>query len=146
VPPEYDPAAAPTFLTPVACAMVDREFDIEIDPSSRAFACYRSARSRETYRCSFEIDPARQDALHAAGLRIAGVDDAGHARIVELADHPFYIGTLFVPQMNLTSTPHPLIAGLIAAARSQARSAALAVSASSPEPSAVTRAGPSSGD
>ena len=44
------------------------------------------------------------------GLRIVGVDQDGEARIVEVPEHRFFVGTLFVPQLNSTAEhPHPLI-------------------------------------
>lgn len=43
-------------------------------------------------------------------LKVVGLDAGGHVRIVELADHPFFIATLFLPQLTSTAlTPHPLI-------------------------------------
>ena len=40
--------------------------------------------------------------IDEAGLRMVGEDDNGEIRIVEIRDHPFYIGTLFVPQVRST--------------------------------------------
>ena len=38
--------------------------------------------------------------------------------IVRLADHPYFVGTLFVPQTSSApGAPHPLVTGLLAAAR-----------------------------
>jgi len=43
-------------------------------------------------------------------LKIAGIDADENARIVELAHHPFFIATLFLPQLTSTAQlPHPLI-------------------------------------
>ena len=43
-------------------------------------------------------------------MRVAGVDGAGEVRIVELDDHPFYIATLFQPELAVfTGVAHPLI-------------------------------------
>ena len=49
---------------------------------------------------------------------VAGVDDAdGGARIVRVRDHPFFYGTLFVPQASSTrDTPHPIVTAYLAAA------------------------------
>ena len=54
------------------------------------------------------------------GLRILGTDADGEARILMLDEHPFFIATLFVPQLTSTpERPHPLILGLIRAAHIQ---------------------------
>ena len=43
-------------------------------------------------------------------LKITASDSEGEVRVVELPNHPFFIRTLFVPQVQSTSvTPHPLV-------------------------------------
>jgi hypothetical protein len=45
----------------------------------------------ERYYGRFGLDPTYRRLLHDAGLRIAGVDGRdGDARVMRLADHPFY--------------------------------------------------------
>jgi len=49
---------------------------------------------------------------------VVGTDDEHGARIVELPDHPFFVATLFVPQLTSTADhPHPLILAYLQAAR-----------------------------
>jgi len=118
--PEYNPLAAVTFITPMSCSSVGAKMWVRIDPSARVWSMYGSSNACETYRCNFEVNPEQQCVLHDAGLRIVGVNDQGHARIVELVSHPFYIGALFVPQMSSERTgPHPLIAALVNAAQAR---------------------------
>lgn len=55
------------------------------------------------------------------GLVVSGVDAEGRTRVVELADHPFFLGTLIVSQVrSRPDAPHPLIVGFIEAARAHA--------------------------
>lgn len=71
----------------------------------------------EQYYCNFGLNPAYQTQLHEGGLRVVGVDQDGEARIVELTDHPFFLATLFVPQVSSRPTqPHPLISAFLRAA------------------------------
>ncbi len=43
-------------------------------------------------------------------MSITGVDVNGEARVVELAGHPFFVGTLFQPERTaLAGVAHPLI-------------------------------------
>jgi CTP synthase (UTP-ammonia lyase) len=59
---------------------------------------------------------------HSA-LRIVGVDAAGEGRIIELPTHPFYIATLFFPQLrSVAEQPHPLIVAYLQAASSPSSS------------------------
>jgi CTP synthase (UTP-ammonia lyase) len=49
---------------------------------------------------------------------VSGVGQAGEIRIIELASHPFFLATLFLPQSrSTTARPHPLIAGYASAVR-----------------------------
>ncbi|TRZ43525.1 hypothetical protein [Robertkochia solimangrovi] len=48
--------------------------------------------------------------VHKNGFKIVGTDDGREARILELANHRFFIATLFVPQDNSSrENPHKLV-------------------------------------
>jgi CTP synthase (UTP-ammonia lyase) len=56
-------------------------------------------------------------------LKITGVDLAGQVRVIELSEHPFYVGTLYLPQLSSThESPHPLIVAYLRAALAFGRS------------------------
>ncbi|MDE2148875.1 MAG: CTP synthase [Gammaproteobacteria bacterium] len=86
---------------------------------SRARALYNAETIRERHRHRYEFNNRYREALTAKGLSIAGVSDDGDlVEIIELADHPWFIGCQFHPEF--TSTPrdgHPLFSGFIRAAR-----------------------------
>ena len=87
-----------------------------IVPGSRAAALYGTESALEDYRCTYGVNPAYHPALAQAGLRLSGFGEDGELRIVELSNHPFFLATLFVPQMKSTpEKPHPLLAGFAAA-------------------------------
>ena len=47
-------------------------------------------------------------------FRIVGSDTEGDARVMEISSHPFFVGTLFVPQARSTKErPHPLVTAFI---------------------------------
>lgn len=55
------------------------------------------------------------------GLRFSGFDDTGHVRIAEIPGHPFFLATLFQPELHGDGTrPHPVIAAFAAAAARRA--------------------------
>jgi len=65
---------------------------------------------KEEYLCNFGVNPEYVDALRRGLLRVAASDAEGAVRAVELPGHPFFIGTLFLPQHRSTTTaPHPLV-------------------------------------
>ncbi|MGA8705434.1 MAG: gamma-glutamyl-gamma-aminobutyrate hydrolase family protein, partial [Steroidobacteraceae bacterium] len=69
------------------------------------------------------INIGYKDRLEAAGLRFSGMSPDGILpEIVELPDHPWYIGVQFHPELKSTPfAPHPLFASFVRAARDQSR-------------------------
>jgi CTP synthase (UTP-ammonia lyase) len=107
---ESDPYASVLFVTPLRCSLVGKTMEVILKPGSKAAVACRAERSTEAYYCNFGLNPAYQEQLEHAGLEITGRDESGEARILELASHPFYMGTLFVPQARSEpGKPHPLI-------------------------------------
>jgi CTP synthase (UTP-ammonia lyase) len=69
------------------------------------------------FRCNFGLNPRYRERILGEPLRVAGVDDEGEVRVVELGNHPFFVATLFLPQLSSTpAAPHPLIVGFLRAA------------------------------
>ena len=100
---------------------------MRIVPGTRAAALYGDAEPVEDYRCNYGVDPRYHPALEQAGLRLSGFGEDGELRIAEIPAHPFFLATLFLPQMRSTpERPHPILAGFAAAVRAAgvARSAA----------------------
>ena len=112
---EYDPYASRLFVTPLTCEVAGRTMHVTLDPASRLYGGATAV--QEQYYCNFGLNPAYREQLDAAGLRITGVDADGDARVFELDDHPYYVATLFVPQMRSEpDLPHPVVSGLVRAA------------------------------
>ncbi|HEX4808255.1 MAG TPA: hypothetical protein VH325_04965, partial [Bryobacteraceae bacterium] len=107
---ETDPYASCLFITPLSCSLVGKTMEVVIKPGSKAAAACQAERSMEAYYCNFGLNPAYQERLEYAGLEITGKDENGEARIVELTSHPFFVGTLFVPQArSKPGNAHPLV-------------------------------------
>jgi CTP synthase len=86
---------------------------------TKAYAAYaiESGEIRERHRHRYEFNsPIYQDAFEKAGMKVAGMNpDRGLVEILELKDHPFYIGVQFHPEfLSKPLTPHPLFRGLSA--------------------------------
>lgn len=114
---EYDPYASVLFVSTLTCSLVGKTMQVNISPDSRAFRIYQKEVVSEQYYCNFGLNPAYQTVLHEDGLHVVGVDQDGEARIVELSNHPFFLATLFVPQLTSTvEHPHPLITAYLSAA------------------------------
>ena len=77
---------------------------------------YGQTTVQEEYLCNFGVNPEYVDALRGSPLRIAASDAEGAVRAVERPAHPFFIGTLFLPQHRSTATtPHPLVGRFLTA-------------------------------
>jgi len=82
---------------------------------SLASRIYGRHEIEESFHCSYGLNPDFQPLFDGANLRIVGTGEAGEARVVELAGAPFFLGTLFLPQMRPAAEgPHPLIAAYLA--------------------------------
>jgi CTP synthase (UTP-ammonia lyase) len=112
-------------IRPLACSLVGQTHAVRIVPGSRAAALYGAPTAMEDYYCNYGVNPDYLGRLQAGGLRVSGTGDEGEVRIVELPAHPFFVGTLFLPQARSTpATPHPLLRGFAAAVSAAAAPAA----------------------
>jgi CTP synthase len=87
-------------------------------PGTRTRELYDSDEIVERHRHRYEFNNQLRDKLVSHGLVIAGTSADDLVEVVELADHPWFVGCQFHPEF--TSTPlegHPLFSGYIDAAR-----------------------------
>ncbi|OAR25904.1 hypothetical protein A8W25_10325 [Streptomyces sp. ERV7] len=116
---ENDPQALPgdALIVPLACSLLGHEGTVELAPGSLAERLLGAERTVERYHCSFGPDPRHLDTLRAHGLRFSGTDGEGAVRVAELPGHPFFLATLFQPELYGDGTrPHPVVRGFAAAA------------------------------
>jgi len=82
---------------------------------------YGRWRAVERYHCTYGLNEQYVARMDAHGLRVVGRDQHGAARAVELRDHPFFIGTLFQPQLSSSpQDPAPLVRAFVDAAVARA--------------------------
>jgi CTP synthase (UTP-ammonia lyase) len=113
---ESNPNASRLFISRLACSLVGRSMIVRFQPGSLVAQLYGQTSAQEQYFCNFGVNPAYTEKLRSGPLRIVGSDDEGVARVVELAGHPFFVGTLFIPQLTSTPTvPHPVVSGFLQA-------------------------------
>lgn len=118
---ETNPSASHLAVTALACSLAGQNRPVTLIAGSRAAQIYGVASAIEPFFCSFGLNQAYLSAVEAAGLKVEGIGEDGTARIMRLQDHPFFFGTLFVPQARSTpNEPHPLVAAFVAAARAHA--------------------------
>ncbi len=92
-------------------------------PDSLAAALYGATQIEERHRHRYEVNVHYRNVLEATGLRFSGLSPDGVLpEIVERADHPWFIGVQYHPELKSKPfDPHPLFTGFIEAAVRQAR-------------------------
>jgi CTP synthase (UTP-ammonia lyase) len=111
---ESEPQALHVVISRLSCSLVGRTMNIQLQPGSLVARAYGRTLVREQYHCNFGVNGNYVERLRASSLRIVGSDDEGVVRAVELAGHPFFVGTLFIPQLSSTpAAPHPLVLAFI---------------------------------
>lgn len=108
---EENPEASLLLVTPLTCSVSQQVHNFKLTEGSRVREVYGTPETAEQYGiCSYGPNSAYKPMLEQAGLRVAGVDEDGNVRIMELEGHPFFVGTLFQPERSaLHSKIHPLI-------------------------------------
>lgn len=100
---ERDPHTLQLIISKLACSLVGQKGNVIVNKNSRLFDIYQVENTNEQFRCNYGLSPEYEQQIHEAGLRIVGTDSVGNPRAIEITEHKFFIGTLFVPQ--LSSTP-----------------------------------------
>jgi len=88
-------------------------------PGSHVAEIYGTLVIEERHRHRYEVDIQYRDKLEACGLVFSGMSPDGRLpEIVELRDHPWFIGVQFHPELKSKPfAPHPLFADFIRAAK-----------------------------
>jgi len=116
---EYDPYASDLFIAPLSCSLAGRSMALIFNSESKVAKFYGSESATEQYYCNFSVNPEYIETIKSGPIRISGSDSEGELRVVEYPDHPFFIGTLYVPQVrSRPESPHPLISAFVQAVQS----------------------------
>lgn len=92
-------------------------YPCEITEGTLAWRIYQKPLIYERHRHRYELNNAYRPALEAAGLIISGrYPEKDLAEIIELRDHPFFIGVQFHPEFqSRVEDPHPLFVAFLEA-------------------------------
>lgn len=116
---ENDPSTSDPVITNLACALIEASEELRPVPGTRFHEIYGADEIRETYHCSYGLNPEYLPRLVQGGLRVAVLGPNGEPRAVELPTHPFFMATLFQPERSaFNGQSHPLVRAFVVAARS----------------------------
>jgi len=88
-----------------------------IEENSLAYRIYNKNVISERHRHRYEFNNEYRELLENAGLKCSGVNpDTGLVEIIELDNHPFFIGVQYHPEYKSTvANPHPIFVSFVAA-------------------------------
>jgi CTP synthase len=94
----------------------------KIEPGTLAYKVYGKPEISERHRHRYEFNREYEEPLLAAGMRISGsTPDGTYVEMIELPDHPYFIGCQFHPEFKSKPLePHPLFKEFIGAAYAHA--------------------------
>lgn len=92
-------------------------YETVLSAGSRSRAAYGAERIAERHRHRYEFNPTYRAQFENAGLRVTGTSPDNHlVEIMELTDHPWFVGVQFHPEFQSHFlSPHPLFCGFVAA-------------------------------
>ena len=90
----------------------------KLKKGSKTYAAYGESLIHERHRHRYELNNKYLDQLEHAGLKAMGVNpESNLVEVVELKDHPWYVGVQYHPELKSTVlNPHPLFVRFIEAA------------------------------
>jgi len=94
-------------------------YDCELKAGSKVASIYGSTTIKERHRHRYEFNNEYLEAFEKAGMVPVGKNPAtGLVEIVEIPDHPFFVGVQFHPEYKSTvENPHPLFVAFVKAAK-----------------------------
>jgi len=89
----------------------------KLEPGSHAARAYGATEISERHRHRYEFNREYEPVLTGAGLHLTGsTPDGTYVEIVEIPDHPFFLGCQFHPEFKSKPLePHPLFSAFVKA-------------------------------
>jgi CTP synthase len=89
----------------------------QLEPGSFAHQAYSALEISERHRHRYEFNREYEETLAAHGMKVTGSSpDGTYVEIVEIADHPWFLGCQFHPEFKSKPIhPHPLFQAFVAA-------------------------------
>ena len=111
---EYGQPGTP-IVTALACSLNGTTITLNLTPGTRLAAIYdTSSPPVEMTTCNYGLAPGMQHLADSYGMTVAATDDTNEARAIERTSHPFFVATLYQPQLSSTPEhPHPILRAFI---------------------------------
>ena len=130
------PKTAMPLISPLGCALAGVNARVRFTHGSHLSKAYGKPESVEEYHCSFGLNGRYRRLLEGHGLFVTAIDDQHEIRAVERDGHPFFVATLFQPELHPGA---PLVQALVAECERRRRGAAKTASPIAATHAASTR-------
>jgi CTP synthase (UTP-ammonia lyase) len=111
---EYSNGAADLFVDKMTCSLVGTRGLVTIRDNTLAKAIYGTQQIEVGYYCSYGLSDKFKDLVLQGDMIASGLDINNSVRMIELLNHPFFIITAFVPQVDSTlDKPNPLVTAFV---------------------------------
>ena len=93
-------------------------YDCDLSKDSKTYGYYGKSQISERHRHRFEFNNEFLKDFEKAGMKAVGINpDGGLVEIIEIENHPWFIGVQFHPEYKSTvANPHPLFVNFVRAA------------------------------
>lgn len=92
-------------------------YNCDLKKKSKAYEAYKTTQISERHRHRWEFNNNYLKQIEAAGMVATGINtESGLVEIVEITDHPWFVGVQFHPELKSTvENPHPLFVDFVKA-------------------------------
>ncbi len=117
--PVIDMMAAQKKVTKKGGTMRLGAYACELEKGTKAHAAYGKNKINERHRHRYEFNNVYREDYEKAGMVCSGMNpDNNLVEIIELKDHPWFVGVQFHPELKSTvAEPHPLFVRFVKAAQ-----------------------------
>jgi len=94
-------------------------YDCKIEKGTKAYDAYGNTMIQERHRHRYEFNNEYLDRFKAAGMIPSGINpDTGLVEVLELENHPWFVGVQFHPELKSTvEVPSPVFMAFVAACK-----------------------------
>jgi len=100
-----NPKASIPLISELGCALAGVRARVRLLDGSRLRMAYGAPESIEEYHCSHGLNNRYRRIIEGNDLWVAAIDDQHDVRAVELDGHPFFVATLFQPELRTGDSP-----------------------------------------
>lgn len=114
---EYGHQDGTPVIAVLECSIFGQTINLSVTPGTKLEASYGAGTSvSESTKCNYGLRPDLADIAASGGMCVAAVDKTGEVRAIERPDHPFFVATLYLPQLaSIPDHPHPLFRSFVQA-------------------------------